>query len=153
MKRSIITALILVLSTVVFAQSYRPSASREEALNKQYCSGLFSTLDGTYFDLENDDNAIGAASYLNILDWLQGRVAGLQVYNYREVRIPYLRNQPAAVFIDEMRVDAATLNMIPVNDIAMIKVIKTPFIGLWGAPGGAIAIYTKDGENEEEEEL
>ena len=152
MKKSIFTALILILSIAVFAQSGRPSLSREEELNKQYCTGLFSTPDGTYFDLENDDNAIGANSYLNILDWLQGRVAGLQVYNYRSVRIPYLRNQSAAIFIDEMRVDAGMLNMIPVNDIAMIKVIKTPFMGLWGAPGGAIAIYTKDGEGEEEED-
>lgn len=149
MKNTVISILFLVLSASVFSQSYQPSSSRKEELNKQYCTGLFSTPEGTYFDLENDNSTLSANSYINILDWLQGRVAGLQVYQNRNTRIPFIRNQPAAIFIDEMRVDAGMLNMIPVNDIALIKVMKTPFIGLWGAPGGAIAIYTTDGEDEE----
>ena len=152
MKKTIITLSILVLSIAIFAQARTPTLSREERLNKQYCTGLFSTTEGTYFDLENDNNAIGAPSYNNILDWLQGRVAGLQVYSYRNIRVPFLRNSPAAIYIDEIRTDASFLNALPVSDIAMIKVIKTPFIGLWGSPGGAIAIYTKDGEDEEEEQ-
>ena len=32
-----------------------------------------------------------------------------------------------------------------------IKIIKTPFLANWGNAGGAIAIYTKDGEDTEEE--
>jgi outer membrane receptor protein involved in Fe transport len=152
MKKSIFTILVLLLTTAVFAQAYLPSSARAEQLNKQYCSGLFSTPEAVYFDLESDAAVYGANSYFNVLDWMQGRVAGLQVYNYRGLKIPVIRNQMAAVYLDEMRVDYGMLNALPVNDIAMIKVIKTPFAGLWGAPGGAIAIYTKDGESEEEEE-
>lgn len=152
MRKIIITIFILVFTTGAFAQAHLPTSDRAQQLNKEYCTGLFSTPDGTYFDLENDAEAIGANSYLNVLDWLQGRVAGLQIYHTRNLRIPIIRNQLAAVYLDEMRVDYGTLNMIPVNDIAMIKVIKTPFAGLWGAPGGAIAIYTKGGEEEETEE-
>ena len=152
MKKSILSIVTVLFATAVFAQTNRVPLSREDQLNKEYCTGLFSTPDGTYFDLENDDNALSAVSYVNILDWLKGRVAGLQVYNYYNTRIPVIRNSPAAVYVDEMRVDAGFLNMLPVTDIAMIKVIKTPFAGIWGAPGGAIAVYTKDGESEDEEQ-
>jgi hypothetical protein len=152
MKNYTLTILILVLSITAFGQrSYTPVLSREEQLNKEFCSGLFSQPDGNYFDLRNDDMAISANSYFNVLDWLQGRVAGLQIYNVQNTRIPVIRNSPAAIFVDEMRVDAGFLNMLPVTDIAMIKVMKGPSLLSWGAAGGAIAIYTKDGEDEEGE--
>ncbi len=150
MKKYILTILIFILTIAAFAQrDNNVPLTWEERLDKKYTSGLFSSAEGTYFDLVNDPNAISANSYFNVLDWLQGRVAGLRVYTYRNLRLPFLRNQPAAIFVDEIRVDAGYLNMLPVNDIAMIKVIKTPFLGGWGAPGGAIAIYTKDGDEEE----
>jgi len=46
------------------------------------------------------------------------------------------------------------LNFLSVNDIAMIKVIKGPFVGAIGnGGGGTIAIYTiKAGDEEEEED-
>ena len=94
--------------------------------------------------------AIGANSYLNILDWLQGRVAGLQIRHFRTLRIPFLRNRPAAVFVDEMRVDPGFLDLLPIADIGMVKIMRTPYAPFRGAPGGAIAIYTKRGEGEEE---
>lgn len=147
----VIIALLLLLSSAVFAQSRKPALSPEEKLNATYCSGLFSTADGVYFDLEKDANFFSSAGYINILDWLQGRVAGLQVYSYRNTRIPVIRNYPAAVFVDEMRIDAGFLNLLPVSDIAMIKIIKSPFLGSWGTAGGAIAIYTKGGEESDEE--
>lgn len=150
MKKRFLTIFILLLTTATFAQqSNKAALSREEQLNQKYTTGLFSTPDGTYFDLV-DDNTPDFNGYLNVLDWLQGRVAGLQVYTYRTIRIPFLRNQPAAIFVDEMPVDAGFLNLLPVNDIAMIKVIKTPFLGGWGGAGGAIAIYTRDGDEGEE---
>lgn len=151
MKKTILTIFILALCFSAFAQSYLPGSVRAKELNEMYCSGLFSTQEGTYFDLESNE-AIGATAYLNILDWLQGRVAGLQIYQYRNIRVPLIRNQPAAVYLDEVRVDYGTLSMINVNDIAMIKVMKTPYAGIWGAPGGAIAIYTKGGEEVDDEE-
>lgn len=125
--------------------------SREAELNKKYTTGLFSIPDADYFDLENDPAATSALSYLNVLHWLQGRVAGLQVYHFRDVPVPFIRNSPAAIFVDEMRMDPDYLNLLPIADIAMIKVMKSPTALLWGATGGAIAIYTKRGEAEEEE--
>ena len=93
-------------------------------------------------------------AYFNILDWLEGRVAGLQVFvSGSGVRVPVIRGSVATIFVDEMRMDALFLNSLPVNDIAMIKVIKGPFAGAVGnGGGGTIAIYTIRGDDEEEEE-
>src|SRR5829696_8651614 len=146
MKNFLFLLMLALLTSTGFAQAKRlPPLSVSEQLNRTYCSGLFST-DGTYFDLLNDNNSISAASYINILDWLQGRVAGLQIYSFYNKRVPYIRNSPASIYLDEMRIDAGFLNSLPVADIAMVKIIKTPFFGGWGGGGGAIAIYTKDGE-------
>jgi outer membrane receptor protein involved in Fe transport len=90
--------------------------------------------------------------YLNILDWLQGRVAGLQVYTARNNdRIPYIRNSRAGIYVDEIYRDADFLNSLPVTDIAMIKIIKGPFAGGFNSPGGVIAIYTIGTDDEGEE--
>ena len=102
--------------------------------------------------LQHDKGASGAVSYTNILDWLQGRVASLQVYNFRGTKIPFLRNRPATIFVDEVRVDYSVLNMIAVPDIALIKVVPNAFALGVNTSGGAIAIYTKRGEGDEEED-
>jgi len=149
MKTIIQTLLAVLISFTLTAQSYKNQLplSHTEELNEQYCTGLFKTTDGTILDIMNEPSVNG---YLNILSWLQGRVAGLQVYITRSGElIPYIRASRARIFIDEMPIDAGFLNTIPVSDIAMIKVIKTPFVGSFGA-GSAIAIYTIRAEEEEE---
>ena len=81
MKKIFLLLLISTLSILASAQVYNGSKitkTPEEKLNDQYCSGLFKSYTGTIFDLE--DNNQTALSYLNILDWLQGRVAGLQIF-------------------------------------------------------------------------
>ncbi len=42
-------------------------------MNDQYCTGMFSTIDGTYFDMLNDNATVSAGAYLNVLDWLPGQ--------------------------------------------------------------------------------
>lgn len=130
---------------------YHPANARAGQLNNDYCTGFFRTADGVYFDLEDETSSVGVTGYTNILDWLQGRTAGLQVYSIRMARIPFLRNRPAAVFVDEIRVDPGYLSQLPVADIAFVKVIKTPFLGSIGSGNGAIAVYTKRGEEGDEE--
>jgi hypothetical protein len=151
MKKIILLAVVSIVSSGVMAQSYTGVAYRtkEDKLNDLYCSGLFKTAHGTVIDLV-DDNA-SAQSYFNILDWLQGRVAGLQIYaNRYGNRIPFIRGSRASVYVNEMLVDPGYLNALPVNDIAMIKVIKGPFAGSIGA-NSAVAVYTMRSEEWEEE--
>ena len=149
MKNLLIITLLLITSTGVFAQRRTaPQAPQQPP----YMSSLFSSIEGTYFDLENDHSTANINGYLNIMDWLQGRVAGLQVHNIRGTRYAFLRNRLAAVYVDEMRVDPSFVSLLPVADIALVKIMKGPQAGILAGPGGAIAIYTKRGEGDEEEE-
>jgi hypothetical protein len=153
MKKILLFAAMSLMLTWVTAQTYvgKRSQTPEQKLNDEYCSGLFQSADGTIIDI-GSNNTI--KSYLNILDFLQGRVAGLQIYHQKDgTPIPFIRNERASIYLDELPVSAGTVNMLSSADIAMIKVIKGPFVGGFGnGGGGVIAIYTLKGDGEEEEE-
>jgi hypothetical protein len=146
----IIALFTIGFSTIAQINLSKNSKSSKEILNEQYASGLFKNAEGIVIDVENEN----VQAYFNILDWLNGRVAGLQIYITRTgTRVPVIRGSAATIFVDEMRMDASFLNSLSVNDIAMIKVIKGPFAGAVGnGGGGTIAIYTIKTENEDEEE-
>ena len=152
MKKILLLAALFTIGFISIAQVRvsRYPKSQKEILNDQYASGMFKTTEGTIIDVENEN----VQAYFNILDWLEGRVAGLQVFVSRNgTRVPVIRGSVASIYVDEMRLDAGFLNSLSVNDIAMIKVIKGPFAGAIGnGGGGVIAIYTFRGEDEEEED-
>lgn len=149
MKKIFLLAVIFTSTLATIAQTHvsRNAKSQNEKLNDEYCSSLFRSADGTILDLSNE--IVGG--YSNILDWLDGRVAGLRVYVSKTgARIPVIRESVAGIYVDEMRMDASFLNSLSVNDIAMIKVIKGPFVGAIGnGGGGVIAIYTFKGDDED----
>lgn len=139
-KRMFFLAGMWLMAAHAGAQAYRSMmyVDPKEKLCEDYCSPLFRSADGTVITIA--DKTIGG--YTNILDWLDGRVAGLQVIVTRDrVRIPIIRGSVATVFLDEVRVDPDVLNSISVFDIALVKVFKTPFVGSPGA-NSAIAVYT-----------
>lgn len=118
--------------------------SRTEQMDAEYTSGLFRGSDAVSFDLVNDPVAAGS---MNIFQYLQGRVAGLQISNAMG-GTPTLtwRQATPTLFLNEMQVDASTLQNIPVTDIAYVKAFRPPFFGApGGGAGGAIAVYTKKG--------
>jgi len=119
---------------------------KKAELDKELSSGRFSSMDATIFDFVNDNK--DAQSSFNILQWLQGRVAGVTFTmdssgNY----IPSIRGSQASLFLDEMPTDASMISSLPVSNIAMVKVIKTG-----GLVSNAIAIYTKRGNMLSEED-
>lgn len=121
--------------------------SNKEKLNEQLSTGLFKSMNEDVFDLVNENQ--DAASFPNIIQWLQGRVAGLQVQMQNGDYIPMIRGSRVGIYLDEMQVDANTISSLPVSDIAMVKVIKGPFIGgIGGGGGGAVAIYTRRGNTQ-----
>jgi hypothetical protein len=151
MKKIVLLVLASLFSVVIFAQRYNGKnyISPQEKLNNEYCTGLFKAYDGTIIDLL--DNNESALSYLNILNWLDGRVAGLQIYyTWDRIPVPFIRNTRASIFVDEIPVSPQFLNDLPIADIAMIKIIKGPFAGDVGnGSGGVIAIYTvKEGDKD-----
>jgi hypothetical protein len=150
MKKIFLLTLISGCSVLLFGQTYtgsKTAKTQEEKLNETYCSGLFKSYDGTILDVANNSSAQG---YTNILSWLNGRVAGLQVLTLKNsVQVPFIRNSRASIYVDEILVDPEYLNQLLVSDIAMIKVIKGPFIGNMGNASGAIAIYTIQEDEDE----
>ena len=138
------------ISTTISAQQSIDFRSTQEKLNEEYCTGLFRSTHGTVIDVTSE---FSTNAYFNILDWLHGRVSGLQVYTSRTgVTIPVMRGRIPGIFIDEFQVSASSLTSLSIHDIAMVKVIKTPFLGGFHSDGGAIAIYTLGGEEDAEEE-
>jgi hypothetical protein len=141
---------ILVLLTILFsarAQNFRGTqyVNPEEKLMADYCSPLFKDVQGTIIPVPYQT----AGGYNNILNWLNGRVAGLQVYyTHHHEAIPFIRGTRAAIFVDEMPVDTDFLETLSTYDIAFVKVIKEPFVGSFGN-NSAIAVYTLRGYEEE----
>ena len=151
MKKLLLILAGGLLNLSLIAQDYKGANSRsvEDKLNEEYCTGLFQSAHGTILDVQSSPSA---NAYINILDWLEGRVAGLQVYKSRTgTSVPVIRGQVPGIYIDEVPVSAYFLSALNVNDIAIIKVIKTPFFGGANSSNGAIAIYTLGDEEDEED--
>jgi hypothetical protein len=149
--KTIFLSLITALFTLsISAQQSVSNRTVEQQLNDTYCTGLFNSTDGSIFDVASTP---GVNGYLNIIEWLDGRVSGMQTYKTRMgAVVPVLRGRVPGVYIDEIQVSPSAINMLSVHDIAMVKVIKTPFYGGFNGGNGAIAIYTKGSELIEEDE-
>lgn len=118
-----------------------------DIMDKKYTSGVFSFGDGYQFDVVNDTRA---QSSMSVFHYLQGMVPGLQMSEGELGGGWQLmwRNFAPELFIDEMHTDADMVYNLPMSDVAYIKVFRPPFFGSPGAgPGGAIAIYTKKGDD------
>ncbi|MEO8823576.1 MAG: hypothetical protein ABI366_08370 [Ginsengibacter sp.] len=125
------------------------SKSTLDEMDKKYTSGMFSGGDAHEFDLVNDPFA---ASSISIFQYLQGKVAGLQINTSSNPPSLSWRGGTPSLFMDEMPVTADMISNIPVNDIAFIKVFQPPFMGaVGGGSGGGIAIYTRKGGDEKQE--
>jgi hypothetical protein len=147
MKKLFILMLSGMFSLGASAQHKLPNTlTPEQKLNNEYCTGLFQDADGTIIDVASNASA---GSYFNILDWLDGRVSGLKVYKTKTgIRVPMIRDQQAAIYVDEVLVNTSYLNSLPSSEVAMIKVIKNSFSSL--NTSGAIAIYTFRADADEE---
>ncbi|KMQ64638.1 hypothetical protein ACM46_10335 [Chryseobacterium angstadtii] len=111
----------------------------KEELDKQLSSGMFSAMNSTIFDFVNEDQHVAGSN--NILDWLQGRAAGLTFQrNSSGVNVPYIRGQQAKLYLDETPTDPSMIANLPVSNIAMVKILKGA-----GLIGDAVAIYTMKG--------
>lgn len=113
----------------------------KQKLDEEYTSGFFSGGDGFTFTMEDDPFAQSAISILN---YLQGKVGGLQISS--DGQSVTWRGSATSIFINETNTDISNLQSVTMSDVAMIKVYRPPFFGAFGGgAGGAIAIYTKKG--------
>lgn len=119
--------------------------SQAEILDEKYTSGLFNGGDAYRFNISNE----ASAKFLpSIFIYLQGRVAGLQVKPGFDSTSLRWRGGTPLLFLNELQVDSKTLSHIVMGDVAYVKVFMPPFMGAFGGGSGAIAVYTKKGDEQ-----
>lgn len=120
----------------------------QQLMDEKYTSGLFSGGDGYQFDLVNDPMALGA---MNIFTYLQGKVAGLQINTAGSTPTMQWRGGSPQLYLNETPVDASFVSSMSINDVAYVKVFRPPFMGGFNGANGAIAIYTRRGDDVKQE--
>lgn len=120
----------------VFVRS--TAKTRAQQFSDEYVSGLFRSANERLIAVMDDPSAIG---FMNIFNYLQGRVAGLQI---APTGAASWRGSGVTFFLDEVRTSAQQIANIPMADIAIVKAYPPPFMGASGG-GAAIAVYTRRG--------
>jgi hypothetical protein len=115
-----------------------------QLMDEKYTSGLFKGGDGYQFDLLTDPFA---SSALNIFQYLQGKVAGLQINTGGGTPTMQWRGGSPQLYLDEVATDADFISSLSINDVAYVKVFRPPFMGGFNGANGAIAIYTRRGND------
>jgi hypothetical protein len=129
----------ILLPAVVVRATTKSSGQQ---FNEEYVSSLFKSGDERLLSIMDDPSAVG---FRNILSYLQGRVAGLQIAPTGiNGGVAGWRGSPVSFFLDEVRTSAEQIANIPMTDIALVKAYPPPFIGAPGG-GGGVAIYTRRG--------
>ena len=130
------------VQTLATVEVVAKQKSRKEKIEEEYTSGMF-TGDGNSFIPDDDPSSMGAQ---NVFSYLQGKVAGLQIFQSGGQVTLTWRGGPPILFLDEMQQqDAGMLQTMPMSNVALIKIFRPPFFGGFGGGNGAIAVYTKKG--------
>lgn len=122
-------------------------------MDKKYANGLFRGGDAINFNILTPN----AQSFPTIYHYLMGKIPGMQIYfrtdtlpslwGYPEINWRSNYNDEVKIFLNEFLIRPERVLDININEIAYVKVFKPPFLGAaLGAPNGAIAFYTKLGD-------
>jgi hypothetical protein len=129
------------------------SKRKVDLFNEEYSNGAFRNSETKIFDGLEDRKI---AESISVIDFLRGRVAGLSVMPGRNGYILRWQGQSTFnrnvsnvdVFVDEMLMTTVNDNLVNPADVAMIKIFPPPAFLRAGGQAGAIAIYTKKGEED-----
>ncbi|WP_153393111.1 hypothetical protein [Chryseobacterium vaccae] len=137
----------LINEKIINIQEVKLRAQKKDLtkkLNDELSSPLFRSSNETVFDFVNDEGK--AQGHTNVMQWLQGRVAGLQIQQREGAFVPLIRGAQPMIYLDEMIISPEQISFLSMSDVAMVKIIKDYFMGgFGGGSGGAILIYTKRG--------
>jgi hypothetical protein len=116
--------------------------TKAEILDEKYTSGFFKESPAKKaYVLDLSDPHI-QTSARNVLEYLQNKVPGLII---KGPSVTW-RGHGTVLYLNEMRVDAATILDIPLLNVAMIKAFPPLFMfAAGGGAGGAVAVYTRLG--------
>lgn len=130
-----------VLETVVVKNTVRKKTRLEE-LDEKYARGMFRSSDAYIFDFTGEGNNY----FLDIFSYLQGKVPGLQISGGGANATLTWRGSKPLLYLNEMPSETEMLSSVSASEVAYIKVLRPPFFGgTGGGAGGAIAVYTKKG--------
>jgi hypothetical protein len=129
--------------------------SREDSLTAEYVKPIFETSDQTL------DLTEASSKYANIWVYLRQFVPGLNVDPFAfggVTQVSFSRfdamdaisadgSSTVKFFVNEIEVDAASIDIMNIDDIALVKVYKGALATPLGSNVGAIAIYTKKGKS------
>lgn len=116
-----------------------------QLMDDKYSAGLFSGGESYQFDLINDRTSVTARS---IFEYLQAKVAGLQINTTTNPPSLTWRGGSPELFLNETQVDEDFITTLPLSDIAYVKVFRPPFFSPYGGgANGAIAVYTRRGDD------
>ena len=119
----------------------------KEKMDETYTSGLFAGgMAAASFDLVNDPLA---SAYMDIFQYLQGKVAGLQITTGGGTPTLSWRGGTPALYLNEMQADASMISSTPVSDIAYVKIFRPGESIATGGGGGLISIYTRRGGDQQ----
>ena len=135
---------------------YSNVKSTMEAMDKKYANGLFRGGDALNFSMLTPN----AQSFPTVFHYLMGKVPGMQIsfgpdtlnglsgiWGMPNIKWRSNYGDDVKLFLNEFLIKPDRLLEININDIAYIKVFRPPFLGAaLGAPNGAIAFYTKLGD-------
>ena len=153
--------------TALMRQPYLTSSRRQQVVERQYSPNAKTIMLGNvtvqgrkpapdprrlYGRADvviNTKDIPAASSYTNVLQLLQGRVAGVLVSGNPFDMNVQIRGQGTPLFVvDGMPMaDASIVNSIPVTDVESVEVLKGASAAIYGSRGGGgvIAIFTKRG--------
>ena len=115
--------------------------AKREAVPRDDPRRLYGATGGTVINFANEPSMQTGS---NVLQMLQGRVAGLSVSGNPPNMTVQIRNSGSPIFVlDGMRVDVDAINALSTADIESIEIFKGNEAAIFGSSGGAIAIYTK----------
>ncbi len=128
-----------------------------QELEEKYTTGLFSGASDHVIDLVNNKEL---TPQRNVFEYLQSRVPSITYTTsqdglssdytlyYRGGRtMSLIKPVPMTLFLNEMKVDAATLAFVQPSDISLIKVYSSFAGAEHNGAGGVLSIYTKKGED------
>lgn len=115
--------------------------NRGELFNKKYSNGMFKDMNERVINLLDDPTLNNAFTVLQIVRMKNAGISFTGGMN----PVARWRGDVMSFYIDEMRMSAADVEMIPISEIAIIKVYPPPFFGNQGGSGGAVAVYTRRG--------
>ena len=116
-----------------------------QKMDERYASGLFSGGNSTQFDVANDPMAV---SSLSLFQYLQGRVAGLQISGMGSNATLSWRGGAPGIYMNEMESDVSMVGGISMADVAYVKVFSPgSSFGFRNGANGVIAVYTKRGDD------